>query len=327
LVGWDVATCHRLDSGAWTGLTVSVPRHRRHDPVFHEVEQAGGDIMSRVLPWLLLSLIAVLALAASAAKVQTDIAYSDAGGNRTRLDVYAPGDGEDHPVVIWVHGGAWQFGDKADVQSKPRAFNERGYVLVSVNYRLHSAVTYKEQAGDIAQAIRWVKDHAREHGGDPGRVFLMGHSAGAHLAALVGTDGRYLGKAGLKLGDLAGVILLDGACYDIPRQIRQTWLPRMKAMYTKLFTEDEATQRDASPITHVARGKSIPPFLILHVAGRRDAKAQAEGLAARLREAGVVPAERKTHVTINRGLGEPDDAPTGAVFEFLRGRCAETGTR
>jgi arylformamidase len=287
--------------------------------------------MTRTLTCLLLSLTVVPTLAAGAAKVRKDIAYSDVGGDRTRLDVYAPGDGRDHPVVIWVHGGAWQFGDKAHVGSKPGAFNEHGYVLVSVDYRLHPAATYKEQAGDIAQAIRWVKDHAGEHGGDPGRVFLMGHSAGAHLAALVGTDGRYLEKAGLKLGDLSGVILLDGAGYDIPRQIRQAMLPRLRAMYTSVFTEDEATQKDASPVTHVARGKGIPPFLLLHVASRRDSKAQSEGLAARLREAGVeakvVPAEGKTHATINRELGEPDDAPTGVVFEFLRGRCAETGTR
>ena len=105
----------------------------------------------------------------------------------------------------------------------------------------------------------------------------------------------------------------------------------MKAMYTGVFTEDEATQKDASPITHVARGKGIPPFLILHVASRRDSKAQSEGLAAKLREAGVeakvVPAEGKTHATINRELGEPDDAPTRAVFGFLRGRCEKPGTR
>jgi acetyl esterase/lipase len=287
--------------------------------------------MRPTLLCLLLSLTSVPTLAVGGAKVRKDIAYSDAGGNRTSLDVYAPGEGEDHPVVIWVHGGAWQIGDKRLVQAKPTAFNEQGYVLVSVNYRLHPAVTYKEQAGDIAQAIRWAKDHSGEHGGDPGRIFLMGHSAGAHLAALVGTDGRYLKEAGLKLSDLSGVILLDGAGYDIPRQIRQAMLPRLRAMYTNVFTEDEATQRDASPVTHVARGKGIPPFLILHVASRRDSKAQSEGLAARLREAGVeakvVPAEGKTHATINRELGEPDDAPTGVVFEFLRGRCAETGTR
>ena len=132
--------------------------------------------------WILLLLTATLTsipnLVVAGDRVDKDIAYSEAGGSRTRLDVYSPGEGKDHPVVIWVHGGAWQIGDKRLVQAKPKAFNEHGYVLVSVNYRLHPAVTYKEQAGDIAQAIRWVHDHAREHGGDPGRIFLMGHSAG-----------------------------------------------------------------------------------------------------------------------------------------------------
>ena len=82
--------------------------------------------MTRTLTWLLLSLTTVPTLAADGAKVRKDVAYSESGGNRTRLDVYAPAEGKDHPVVIWVHGGAWQFGDKAHVQSKPRAFNERG---------------------------------------------------------------------------------------------------------------------------------------------------------------------------------------------------------
>jgi acetyl esterase/lipase len=140
--------------------------------------------MTRTLTCLLLSLTAVPVLAAGGAKVQKDIAYSDVGGSRTRLDVYAPADGKDHPVVVWVHGGAWRFGDQAHIQSKPKAFNELGYLMVSINYRFHPAVTYREQAGDIARAIHWVKDHAQEHGGDPGRIFVMGHSAGAHLAAL-----------------------------------------------------------------------------------------------------------------------------------------------
>ena len=214
----------------------------------------------------------------------------------TRLDVYAPARGDNHPVVVWIHGGAWRIGDKSRVQSKPGAFNDRGYVFVSVNYRLHPAVTNKEQAGDIARAIRWVYDHVKDHGGDPERIFLMGHSAGAHLAALVATDERYLGETGLKLSDLSGVILLDGAGYDIPLQVRQAVLPRMKTMYTAVFTEDEATQRDASPITHVAPGKGIPPFLILHVASRKDSKIQSDGLAAKLRrggvEAKVVPADQ-----------------------------------
>jgi acetyl esterase/lipase len=284
--------------------------------------------MRRLSLLLTATLTSIPSLVLGGDRVDNDIAYSEAGGNRTRLDLYSPGGSKDRPVVIWVHGGAWQIGDKRLVQAKTKAFNEHGYVFVSVNYRFHPAVTYKEQAGDIAQAIRWVKDHAREHGGDSGRIFLMGHSAGAHLVALVGTDGRYLEGAGLKLSDLSGVILLDGAGYDIPRQIRQTLLPRLKAMYTNVFTEDEATQKDASPITHVARGKGITPFLILHVASRRGSKAQSEGLAEMLCEAGVeakvLPAEGKTHLTINRELGEPDDAPTREVFEFLRVHCEKS---
>jgi acetyl esterase/lipase len=243
--------------------------------------------MRRLSLLLTTTLTSIPALVLGGDRVDKDIAYSESGGDRTRLDVYAPGNGKNHPVVIWVHGGAWQIGDKRLVQAKPKAFNEHGYVLVSVNYRLHPAVTYKEQAGDIARAIRWVKDHAVEHGGDPGRIFLMGHSAGAHLVAPVGTEGRYLEEAGLKLGDLSGVILLDGAGYDIPRQISQTLLLRLRAMYTSVFTEDVATQQDASPITHVAGGKGIPPFLILHVASRRDSRVQSEGLASKLREAGI----------------------------------------
>jgi arylformamidase len=278
----------------------------------------------------LIVLIASVAHAADGGRAQKDVAYSDIGGDRTRLDVYAP-EGRDHPIVIWIHGGAWRIGDKAHVQAKPKAFNERGYVLVSVNYRFQPAVAYKEQAGDIARAIRWVHDHAGEFGGDPRRIFLMGHSAGAHLAALVGTDGRYLAKVELKLSDLSGIVLLDGAGYDIPRQIKQSALPRAKTMYTTIFTADEAKQKEASPITHVAKGKGIPPFLILHVASRRDSKAQSDGLATALREAGVeskvVPAEGKTHATINRELGQPDDVPTQAVFDFLRERREKSGRR
>lgn len=286
--------------------------------------------MSLILPCVLLSLSAGPVQAVDTARTAKNIAYSQAGGERTRLDVYAPTDGKDHPVVVWIHGGAWRIGDKALVQSKPGAFNDRGYVFVSVNYRFHPAVSYKEQAGDIAQAIRWVHDHAGGYGGDPDRIFLMGHSAGAHLAALVATDERYLKEAGLKLSDLSGVVLLDGAGYDIPRQVEQAVLPRMKEMYTTVFTEDEATQRDASPITHVARDKGIPPFVILHVARRRDSKAQSDGLAAKLKEAGVeatvVPAEGKTHATINRELGLPDDGPTQVVFRFLADHHGRSAT-
>ncbi|QEH33455.1 Carboxylesterase [Aquisphaera giovannonii] len=282
--------------------------------------------------------LSILALAAADAAdegprgVHRDIAYSDAGGARTRLDVYSGRGGKDRACIVWIHGGAWEFGSKALVGAKPGAFNERGYLFLSVEYRLHPAVSYREQAGDIAAAVRWARDHAAEYGGDPRRIYLMGHSAGAHLAALVATDGRYLRKAGLRLKDLSGVILLDGAGYDIPRQIRSAGRsPRLRALYLDVFGDDPARQADASPIEHVAAGKGIPPFLILHVADRPDSRMQSLSLAERLRASGVpaevIPAEGKTHMTINRELGRAGDPPTDAVFAFLRVRDGRRSAR
>ncbi|AMV38063.1 alpha/beta hydrolase [Planctomyces sp. SH-PL62] len=251
-----------------------------------------------------------------------DVAYADAAS--TRLNVDAPAEGDRHPIVVWVHGGAWRFGDKDFVQEQPKAFTKRGYVWVGVGYRFVPEVTYKEQAGDVARAVRWARDHAKEFGGDPDRIFLMGHSAGAHLAALTATDERYLKAAGLDLDALSGVILLDGAGYDVPRQIRESVLPRIRSLYTGVFGDDPKVQEDASPIQHVAGDKGIAPFLILHV-GRLDSRTQSNALAARLREAGVEATvaafPSKTHMTINRELGRPGDRPTQVVFDFLEARC------
>ena len=261
-------------------------------------------------------------LSADTFRVKRNIVYVDHSGEQNQLDVFAPAVGEGHPVVIWVHGGGWRAGDKSAVHDKPRAFTKHGYLLVSINYRIHPDASYREQGQDIAAAIRWVQAHIAGYGGDPQQLFLMGHSAGAHLAALVAVDERYLSGVNLEFGAVRGVILLDGAGYDIPRQIRIARLPRLRKLYATVFTEDQQAQRDASPITHVAPGKSIPPFLILHVASRPDSKAQSQSLAEKLNDAGVaariVAAEGKTHATINRELGRPGDVPTREVFDFLR---------
>jgi acetyl esterase/lipase len=261
-------------------------------------------------------------------KDRRQVAYSNLGGATTTLDVYAPEDGSNHPIVIWIHGGGWRRGDKRNVDHKPTAFTEHGYVFVSMNYRLHPATDFRGQGADIAKAIRWAKDHAGEFGGDGERVFLMGHSAGAHLAALVATDESYLKNEGLNLSNLRGAILLDGAGYDIPRQIQIAGLPRLKEMYLEVFGKDESAQRAASPVSHVAEGKGIPPFLILHIASRRDGRLQSESLGARLREskipAQVVSTPNKTHASINQELGSKDDGPTEEVFKFLQERSAST---
>lgn len=250
-----------------------------------------------------------------------DAAETAAGG--ARLDLYGPATpgGPARPVVLFVHGGGWRHGTRAQVGAKPGAIVAHGYLFASAGYRLDAPVTPREQGADIAAAVAWLHDHAREHGGDGDRIFLIGHSAGAHLVALVGTDERLLAPHGLEPASLAGVVLLDGAGYDVPRQMAAARLPRMKALYRDAFGDDQAAQRDASPITHVAAGKRYPPFLLFHVGQRQDSREQSETLAERLRaargEATTVHEPDKNHLTLNREWGIAGDGPTAKTLQFF----------
>jgi acetyl esterase/lipase len=272
----------------------------------------------RILTPILLLLL-VGPLLAAEPKVHRDLAYAEPKDKRQTLDVYAPATGKNHPVVVWIHGGGWQGGDKANVQKKPRAFVAKGFLFVSVNYRLLPKATIKQMAGDVAKAMRWTHDHARDYGGDPRQMVVMGHSAGAQLAALVCTDGRYLKAEKLPLSLVKGCVPVDGDTYDVPMQIRT--VAKQRADRYRMKFGDAARQKDLSPVTHVAKGKHIPPFLILHVADHPETKAQSQRLAKALQKAGVsakaYAAGGKTHDTINADLGLADDKPTRAVFEFL----------
>ena len=271
-----------------------------------------------------MSLVVALLLLAPAGdvadpQVHRDLPYADTTNERQTLDVYAPADGKDHPVVFWIHGGGWQAGDKAEVDVKPKAFVDKGFVFVSAGYRLLPEATIEEMAGDLAKAIHWVHDHAEDYGGDPDTIVVAGHSAGAQLAALICTDHRYLEAEGLSPSILKGCVPVDGDTYDVPMQIA-TVEQRTAGIYRRKFG-DEESQEDLSPISHVAGGKGIPPFLILHVADHPETRGQSQRLAQALQEAGVTasafPAEGKNHGTINSDLGTPGDEPTEVLFEFL----------
>jgi acetyl esterase/lipase len=246
-----------------------------------------------------------------------------ASGDGPRIDLYGPERtaGPARPIVLFVHGGGWRHGDKGHVGEKPAAFVSRGFLFASVGYRLDPAVTPRDQGADVAAAVAWLHEHARQHGGDGDTIFLIGHSAGAHLAALVGTDERILARHGLEPGGLAGIVLLDGAGYDVPRQIAAARLPRLQKLYRDAFGDDPKVQREASPLTHVVPGNRYPPFLMFHVGERRDSREQAEALADRLRSVGgratTIHEPDKTHLTLNRELGAAGDGPTAKILEFL----------
>src|SRR4051812_30206000 len=274
------------------------------------------------------ALVVALAAAAEAQTIRRDVSYAGSDDAKRTLDVYAPAGAKNLPVVFWIHGGGWQAGDKSEMHLKPQAFNGKGFVLVSTNYRLLPAVDMLTLTRDVAKSLRWVHDHIAKHGGDPKRIIVMGHSAGAQLAALLCTDGRYLKAEGLSLAIIKGCVPVDGDTYDVPAIIETAetrWrvhgLPQAKFGHREKFGNDPAKHRDFSAVTHVARDKGIPPFLILHVAEHPDTTAQAQRLGNVLKEAGVPAtvfgARETTHNKLNADLGLPDDPATKALFEFL----------
>lgn len=263
-----------------------------------------------------------------APNVKRNIPYANPAHERQVLDVYSPQDAKNLPVVFWIHGGGWQTGDKSSVQLKPKAFVEKGFVFVSTNYRLLPSVDMGTIVRDIAKSIHWVHDHIAEYGGDPKRLFVMGHSAGAQLAALICTDDRYLKDEGLSLTIIKGCVPVDGDTFDVPAIIetaetrcRVHGLPQAKFGHREKFGNDPAKHRGFSAVTHVAKGKGIPAFFILHVSGHPDTTAQAQRLGNVLKEAGVpvrvFGGRETTHNKINADLGLPDDPATKALYDFL----------
>ena len=263
-----------------------------------------------------------------AQRVQRDIPYATPAIERQVLDIHAPKDAQDLPVVFWIHGGGWQTGDKSEVQVKPQAFTDKGFVFVSTNYQLLPKVEMGTIIRDIAKSIHWVHDHIAESGGDPKRIFVMGHSAGAQLAALICTDDRYLKAEGLSFSILKGCVPVDGDTYDVPAIIetaetrrRVHHQPQAKFGHREKFGNDPAKHVDFSAVTHITKDKGIPPFLILYVSSHPDTSAQAERLAAVLKDAGIPVklhgARDSSHSKLNEDIGLPEDLGTKALFEFV----------
>jgi len=270
----------------------------------------------------------LLVSVAQAQNLTSDIPYAAPAHERQVLDIYAPDGAKDLPVVFWIHGGGWQTGDKTDVQIKPRVFAERGFVFVSTNYRLLPHVEMDLLIRDVAKSLGWVHKNIAGQGGDPSRIFVMGHSAGAQLAALLCIDDRYLKAEGVPFDALRGCVPVDGDTYDLPAiimtaEIRQTvhGLPLPEFGHRVKFGNDPKKHIDFSAVTHVAKGKRIPPFLILHVAGHPDTTAQARRLGAALQAAEipvkVFGARETTHNKLNADLGLPDNPATQELHKFL----------
>lgn len=257
----------------------------------------------------------------SGASVQ-EIAYGS--DPLQRLDFHAAPVSRAVPLIVFVHGGGWKRGDKRNATGRHKAphYNGLGYHFASINYRLVPDATVEQQASDVAEALAELLRRSGKLGIDRRKVVLMGHSAGAHQVSLVGTDPQYLRAAGLSYRDVAGVIPLDGAAYDVPAQMDEN-ARLMGATYRQAFGTDEARQVALSPTFH-APAPNAPAFLILHVE-RRDGTEQSRGLGDALRKAGTAARVQgfegrglRGHAEINRRMGDPEYAATMVVDDWLR---------
>lgn len=247
-------------------------------------------------------------------RVLRDVGYGD--DPRQAFDVYLPATAGNAAVIFLVHGGGWAHGNKDNpglVEDKAAYWLPKGYVLISANYRLVPEVAPLDQARDLAQAVATAQELAKGWGADRNRFVLMGHSAGAHLVALLGASPRLLPAAGAT--PPLGVISLDSGAMDVPQLME---LPRLPPLYHRAFGKDRDYWISVSPY-HALTRRSLP-MLAVCSSRRSDACPQTHALARKAATLGVrveVLSEDLSHRDINRSLGQAS-AYTEAVDAFLQ---------
>jgi arylformamidase len=247
------------------------------------------------------------------ARTVKDYSYGDDPAQR--LDVYVPPHTGAAPVIFMVHGGAWMIGDKARspvISAKTARWLPKGYVFISVNYRMIPKADVLEQARDVGKALATAQAHAAEWGADPSRFVLMGHSAGAHLVSLISADPSIAVNQGAK--PWLGTVSLDSASMDVVN----TMEGHHYRFYDKVFGSDPSFWRDTSPVHRLKQRPA--PMLLVCSTKRDDSCPQAKAFAAKIESLGgraVVMPQPMTHGDINKTLGEPGPY-TEAVEGFLR---------
>jgi len=247
------------------------------------------------------------------ARVERDLSYGSDPAQK--LDVYLPRDGKQAPILVMVHGGAWTLGDKGNtgvVANKVQHWLPRGYIVVSLNYRLSRPPSPLEQAEDVGRALAFVQARAADWGGDASRVVLMGHSSGAHLVALLTVAPDIVSRTGA--GPWLGSVSLDSAALDVVELMKG----RHPRLYDRVFGAEPARWAEVSPLHRLAV-RPVPMLLVCSTrrgdscpAARRFA-AQAVSLGGR---ATVLPLDLN-HGEINSELGR-SPGYTASIDDFLR---------
>jgi hypothetical protein len=181
--------------------------------------------------------------------LETEIGFNK---KKNTLDVYYPKDIDTlKDVVVFVHGGSWNSGSKNSYSFLGRNFAKKNVVEVNINYRLSPEVKYEEMTRDVAKAVVWVYDHIKEYGGDPNRIFIAGHSAGGHLAALVSMDSDYFLYEGIE-NPIKGAFMIDAFCLDLVDYFKIT-APVFSKTYYPIFSNNDLVWQRATPNNYVER--------------------------------------------------------------------------
>jgi acetyl esterase/lipase len=236
---------------------------------------------------------------AATVEVEKDIVYVNgaaADANKHKLDLYLPKDARNFPVLIFIHGGSWRSGDRSNYPALGNRFAKEGIGVVVPSYRLMPGAPHPAQVEDATAAVDWVIHNIAQHGGDPGRIYLSGHSAGGHLAAYAGLDKRFW-------PNLKGVLALSGV-YDV-----------------SMLAGFQTGGVDGSPMHRIAAG--APPFLITYCQNDYPSlPAQARNFHAALKAAGdsaeLVYIPGKNHISEIVNVWQENDPTAQAILKFMR---------
>jgi acetyl esterase/lipase len=271
-----------------------------------------------------LATISMVSVVSGQVRVVSDLDYvanAEYPDKKDRLDVYVPPAASNAPVIISIHGGGLRQGDKSGHAFVGQRFASAGHVTVVVNHRLSPGVSHPAHIEDIAAAVAWTKRHIAQYGGDPTKLFVIGHSAGAYLAALLVLDPRYLAAHGLTPRDIRGVVPVSGFFYVdrpgvAPDRPKDTW------------GIDANVWKAASPGAYVTR--DVPPMLLLYADGDDTWRQQQQGeFSTALGQAGqrdtdVRMIRDRTHNSIWSEMAKPDDETARAILQFVARRLGGT---
>ena len=244
-----------------------------------------------------------------------DISYGT--HERHKLDIHHLKENQTSPVILFIHGGGWMSSDKSQTRFAGPTWLDLGYTVVSINHRLSPEISHPAHVEDCALALKWVIDHIQEYGGDPQNISIIGHSSGAHLAALLLTDIEVQGKYNIDTKNIKCAIVLSGI-YDF--NLPENYYHPLMAEYISAFFGEKINKEDASPVNHITAKE--PPFVILHgendwLVPRSNSIIFYNALINKGAEAELEVIEDYRHTNLLITYGEPNHRPTEIINKYL----------